>query len=78
LHKHYATRDDLLRAVGHRAIDLLELAVTGAGGGQDPDGGLHALTAAMIPIGPQRPGDQAGPARGDADRRREPGPRDLP
>ena len=53
LHKHYATRDDLLCAVGHRAIDLWEQAVAGAGGGEDPDGGLRALAAAMIPIGPQ-------------------------
>ncbi len=53
LHKQYATRDDLLCAVGHRAIDLWEQAVAGAGGGEDPDGGLRALVAAMIPIGPQ-------------------------
>jgi AcrR family transcriptional regulator len=53
LHKHYATRDDLLCAVGHRAIDLWEQAVAGAGGGDAADGGLLALTAAMIPIGPQ-------------------------
>lgn len=53
LHKHYATRDDLLCAVGHRAIDLWEQAVAGAGGSDDPDGGLRALIAAMIPIGPQ-------------------------
>jgi AcrR family transcriptional regulator len=53
LHKHYATRDDLLCAVGHRALDLWEQAVTGAGGRNDPDGGLRALIAAMIPIGPQ-------------------------
>jgi AcrR family transcriptional regulator len=53
LHKQYATRDDLLFAVGHRAIDLWEQAVAGAGGGEDPDGGLRALVAAMIPIGPQ-------------------------
>lgn len=53
LHKHYATRDDLLLAVGHRAIDLWEQAVAGAGGSDDPDGGLRALVAAMIPIGPQ-------------------------
>jgi AcrR family transcriptional regulator len=53
LHKHYATRDDLLCAVGHRAIDLWEQAAAGAGGGDDPDGGLRALVAAMIPIGPQ-------------------------
>ncbi|MGH3189598.1 MAG: TetR/AcrR family transcriptional regulator [Streptosporangiaceae bacterium] len=57
LHKHYATRDDLLLAVGHRAIDLWEQAVAGAGAGDgysgDPDGGLRALVGAMIPIGPQ-------------------------
>jgi AcrR family transcriptional regulator len=53
LHKHYATRDDLLCAVGHRAIELWEQAITGMGGGDDPDGGLGALIAAMIPIGPQ-------------------------
>ncbi|HEY1915796.1 MAG TPA: TetR family transcriptional regulator [Streptosporangiaceae bacterium] len=28
LHKHYATRDDLLLAVGYRAIDLYEQAIT--------------------------------------------------
>lgn len=52
LHKHYATRDDLLRAVGHRAIEKWEQAldqVTDDGG----DGGLLAMAAAMIPIGPQ-------------------------
>jgi len=53
LHKHYATRDDLLCAVGHRAVDLWEQAVAGAGGSDDPDGGLGALVTAMIPIGPQ-------------------------
>ena len=50
LHKHYATRDDLVRAVGHRAIDLWEQAV-GAVTGED--GGLRELIAAMIPNGPQ-------------------------
>jgi AcrR family transcriptional regulator len=53
LHKHYATREDLLCAVGHRAIDLWEQAVDAAGGADQPDGGLHALTTALIPIGPQ-------------------------
>jgi AcrR family transcriptional regulator len=53
LHKQYATRDDLLRAVGHRAIDLWEQAADQVDGGDDPDGGLGALAAAMIPIGPQ-------------------------
>jgi AcrR family transcriptional regulator len=51
LHKQYATRDDLLRAVGHRALDLWEQAIDGVGDG--PDGGLRALVEAMIPIGPQ-------------------------
>ena len=50
LHKHYATRDDLIRAVGHRAIDLWEQAVDAADG---PDGGLRAMITAMIPAGPQ-------------------------
>jgi AcrR family transcriptional regulator len=53
LHKHYATRDDLLCAVGHRAIDLWERAVSPVTGTDEPDGGLRAITAAMIPIGPQ-------------------------
>jgi AcrR family transcriptional regulator len=53
LHKHYATRDDLIRAVGHRAIDLWEAAVDAVAGDGDRDGGLTALTAAMIRIGPQ-------------------------
>jgi AcrR family transcriptional regulator len=53
LHKHYATREDLLHAVGDRAIDLWEHAIGGMTGKEDPDGGLRAMTTAMIPIGPQ-------------------------
>jgi AcrR family transcriptional regulator len=53
LHKHYATRDDLLRAVAHRALDLWEAALDAVADTDEPDGGLRALTAAMIPIGPQ-------------------------
>lgn len=53
LHKNYATRDDLLRAVGQRAFDLWEQAIAGVGDSDDPDGGLEALVTAMIPIGPQ-------------------------
>jgi AcrR family transcriptional regulator len=53
LHKHYATRDDLVRAVGHRAIDLWELALDEVTGAGDLDGGLRAVATAMIPIGPQ-------------------------
>jgi AcrR family transcriptional regulator len=50
LHKHYATRDDLIRAVGHRAIDLWEQAVDAAASSVD---GLRAMITAMIPAGPQ-------------------------
>jgi AcrR family transcriptional regulator len=50
LHKHYATREDLIRAVAHRAMDLWEQAVDVADG---PDGGLLAMITAMIPAGPQ-------------------------
>lgn len=53
LHKHYATRDDLIYAVAHRAIDLWEQAVGSVADTDGPDGGLRALTEAMIPIGPQ-------------------------
>jgi AcrR family transcriptional regulator len=51
LHKHYATRDDLMRAVGHRALDLWEQVVAAADVEAD-DGGLRALAEAMVPIGP--------------------------
>jgi AcrR family transcriptional regulator len=53
LHKHYATREDLLRAVGNRAIDLFEEVLDGIAGTEDPDGGLSAVITALIPIGPQ-------------------------
>jgi len=54
LHKHYATRDDLLRAVGHRAIDRWEhvIAEADTSSTQAEDGGLRALAAAMISVGP--------------------------
>ena len=52
LHKHYATREDLLRAVGHRVIDLWEQ-VAETASADDADGGLRAAIEAMIPIGPQ-------------------------
>jgi hypothetical protein len=52
LHKQYATRDDLIRAVGFRALDLWEQALSEVSD-SDPDGGLRALVTAMIPIGPQ-------------------------
>jgi AcrR family transcriptional regulator len=50
LHKHYATRADLVSAVGHRAIDLWEEAVDGV---EQTGGGLRDLTDALIPIGSQ-------------------------
>src|SRR5258706_15288873 len=53
LHKHYATRDDLMRAVGHRALERWEQVVTAAAERSDTDdGGLRALAEAMVPIGP--------------------------
>jgi AcrR family transcriptional regulator len=52
LHKQYATREDLLRAVGNRVIDLWEQ-VTEVASVDDADGGLRAAIEAMIPIGPQ-------------------------
>ncbi len=52
LHKQYATRDDLIRAVAHRGIDLFEDAIAGVPD-DDADGGLLALAQAMVPIGPQ-------------------------
>jgi AcrR family transcriptional regulator len=51
LHKHYATRDDLLRAVGHRAVDLWEQALAQVTDG--PDGGLRAIIASMVVVGSQ-------------------------
>jgi AcrR family transcriptional regulator len=48
LHKHYATRDDLVKAVGHRAVDVWEDALEKVG-----DGGLSEFTEALITIGPQ-------------------------
>jgi AcrR family transcriptional regulator len=52
LHKQYATRDELIRAVGFRALDLWEQAVDGVAD-PDPRGALRAVAAAMIPVGPQ-------------------------
>jgi len=51
LHKHYATRDDLLRAVGRRAVDLWEQALGEVTDG--PDGGLAALIPALVAVGSQ-------------------------
>src|SRR5580692_5709407 len=46
LHKHYATRDDLLLAVGYRAIDLWEHAITTV---TDPDPGPRPDAATRTP-----------------------------
>src|ERR1700729_1764468 len=51
LHQHYATRDDLLRAVGHRAVDLWEQALAAVADG--PDGGLRAIITSMVVVGSQ-------------------------
>jgi AcrR family transcriptional regulator len=53
LHKLYATRDDLLRAAGHRAVDLCAQAISGVTAAEHADGGLRALISALVPIGPQ-------------------------
>src|ERR1017187_9529305 len=47
LHKHYATRDDLIHAVGHRVLGLWEQAVAEITGTDDPDGGLRAAAEAI-------------------------------
>lgn len=52
LHKHYATRADLVRAVGHRALDRCEQVVAAAEETDTDDGGLRALAEAMVPVGP--------------------------
>jgi AcrR family transcriptional regulator len=52
LHKHYATRDDLLHAVAHRAIDRWEQVIVASTRSPGEDGGLRALVEAMISVGP--------------------------
>lgn len=52
LHKHYPTREELLRAVGHRALERWEQVVDAAERSVAGDGGLRALAEAMVPIGP--------------------------
>jgi AcrR family transcriptional regulator len=53
LHKHYATRDELIRAVGHRALDLWEQAIDSVGEEDDAERALRAMVDAMLPVGPQ-------------------------
>jgi AcrR family transcriptional regulator len=53
LHKHYATRDELVRAVGVRATDIWEQAVDRVADKPGTEPGLRELLAAMIESGPQ-------------------------
>jgi AcrR family transcriptional regulator len=53
LHKHYATRDELVRAVGLRAIEIWEQAMASVSGEPGTEAGLRELFAAMIESGPQ-------------------------
>jgi AcrR family transcriptional regulator len=53
LHKRFPTRDALLVAVAHRALDRCEAAVDSVTGTDDADGGLHRLVGALVPVGPQ-------------------------
>ncbi|MEY9858723.1 AcrR family transcriptional regulator [Catenulispora sp. GAS73] len=53
LHKHYATRDDLVRAVGLRATEIYGQAVDRVADEPGTEAGLRQLLAAMIESGPQ-------------------------
>jgi AcrR family transcriptional regulator len=53
LHKHYATRDELVRAVGLRAIEIWADAVAAVADEPGTRAGLRRLLAAMIDSGPQ-------------------------
>ena len=53
LHKHYATRDDLVRAVGLRATEIWEQAVDRVADEPGTEAGLRGLLGAMIESGPQ-------------------------
>ena len=53
LHKHYATRDELVRAVGLRATEVWEQAVDRIADEPGTVAGLRELLAAMIESGPQ-------------------------
>jgi AcrR family transcriptional regulator len=53
LHKHYATRDELVLAVGLRAIEIWEQAVDRVADEPGTKAGLRELLAAMIESGPQ-------------------------
>lgn len=53
LHKHYATRDELVLAVGLRATEIWEQAVDRVADEPGTEAGLRGLLAAMIESGPQ-------------------------
>lgn len=53
LHKYYATRDDLVRAVAFRAVEIWEQAVDAVAEGPGTEAGLRELLTAMIESGPQ-------------------------
>jgi AcrR family transcriptional regulator len=53
LHKHYATRDELVRAVGLRATEIWEQAVDRVADEPGTRAGLRGLLAALIESGPQ-------------------------
>lgn len=53
LHKHYATRDELVRAVGLRATEIWEQAVDRVADEPGTEAGLRGLLGAMIESGPQ-------------------------
>jgi AcrR family transcriptional regulator len=53
LHKQYATRDELVRAVGRRATEIWEQAVDQVADEPGTEAGLRGLLAAMIESGPQ-------------------------
>lgn len=53
LHKHYATREELVRAVGVRVTDIWEQAVERVAKEPGTEAGLRQLLAAMIESGPQ-------------------------
>jgi AcrR family transcriptional regulator len=53
LHKQYATREDLVRAVGWRAIEIWQEAIDAVADEPGTEAGLRRLLAAMIESGPQ-------------------------
>lgn len=52
LHHRFATRDDLLTALAHRALDLVDAAIAGARPSPEQSPDFHRLLELAIPIGP--------------------------